>query len=497
MDTPVTPVVEIAQGQLSGLVKDGILRFNGIPFATAGRWQMPEPAGGWSGIREASRFGAIAPQVASAAESVLGGTPGEQHEDCLFLNIWTPACDSTKRPVMVWIHGGAFVTGSGSTGTYNGKFLAARGDVVVVTINYRLGAFGFLNMRDASGGKVPGTGMEGIADQIAALKWVRDNIAQFGGDANNVTIFGESAGGMSVGALLASPAARGLFHKAIPQSGAADIGMPRERSAKVAEMLLAKLGVSAEEAVKLPGKAILDAQAAMLAEPRATGALPFGPTADGDLLPRRGIDMVRDGNAKGVPVMTGTTRDEWKLFSITQRGIGENHLVRFASNLLGEERAQAMLKVYSKGEPIDRWNNIMTDHTFTLPAIRLLEAQAPHGPTFMYRFDWESPAMNGALGSCHALELGFMFGTHTVKGAEQFFGVGEAATALSNAMMEAWIAFARNGNPTSPSTGPWPRYDTAARQTMVFGATAPHLESAPNDDRRRAWADIPERMIGG
>src|SRR6185312_3528216 len=182
-------VVETANGKLSGLTKDGVLRFNGIPFAKAKRWQMPEAADAWSGVRDATKFGAISPQVSSASEGVLGGTPGMQDEDCLYLNVWTPGCDGGKRPVMVWIHGGAFVTGAGSVGTYNGKYLAARGDVVVVTINYRLGAFGFLNMRDASGGKVAGNGTEGIADQIAALKWVQENIAQFGGDANNVTIF--------------------------------------------------------------------------------------------------------------------------------------------------------------------------------------------------------------------------------------------------------------------------------------------------------------------
>ncbi len=496
MDTAVTPVIEVAQGRLSGLVKDGILRFNGIPFAKAARWQLPQAPDGWSGVRDATRFAAIAPQVASASEGVLGGTPGVQGEDCLFLNVWTPACDGARRPVMVWIHGGAFVTGAGSVGTYNGKYLAARGDVVVVTINYRLGVFGFLNLRDASGGKAPGTGSEGIADQIAALRWVKDNIAQFGGDAGNVTIFGESAGGMSVGALLAAPAARGLFHKAIPQSGAADIGMARERSVKLAEMVLAKLGVDAETALTLPGKTVLDAQAALLAEPRSTGALPFGPTADGDILPKRGIEMVRDGNAKGVPVLTGTTRDEWKLFSITQRGIGEDKLVRFTNGLVGEERAAAMLEVYSEGSPIDRWNAIMTDHTFTLPATRLLDAQAPHGATYLYRFDWASPAMGGALGSCHALELGFVFGTHNDKTAGQFFGTGDAAHALALAMIDSWIAFARTGNPSCAATGEWPRYDASSRQAMIFGDGAPKVANAPNEARRKAWDAIPERMIG-
>jgi para-nitrobenzyl esterase len=497
MDSAVTPVVEIATGRISGLVKDGIQRFNGVPFAKAKRWQMPEAAGPWTGVRDCTRFGAIAPQVTSASEGVLGGTPGEQHEDCLYLNVWTPACDSGKRPVMVWIHGGAFVTGAGSVGTYNGKHLAARGDVVVVTINYRLGVFGFLNLRDASGGKAPGTGSEGIADQIEALRWVKENIATFGGDPGNVTIFGESAGGMSVGALLAAPAARGLFHKAIPQSGAADIGMARERSAKLAEMVLEKLGVDAATALTLPGKVVLDAQAALLAQPGATGSLPFGPTIDGDVLPKRGILMVRDGNAAGVPVMTGSTRDEWKLFSLQMNPLTDERLGRYMAQRVGEENRQRFLSVYSEGSLLDRWNGFMTDHTFMVPATRLLDAQAPHAPTYLYRFDLASPALGGKLGACHAIEIGFMFGTFNDKTAAAFFGKGQQVDAVAGAMMDAWIAFARTGNPTCAATGEWPRYDSGGRPTMIFGdGSAAHVMDAPNEARRAAWESVPEEAIG-
>jgi para-nitrobenzyl esterase len=496
MDAAVTPVVEVTQGKLSGLVKDGVQRFNGIPFAKAKRWQMPEAADPWAGVRDATRFGAIAPQVKSASEGVLGGTPGEQHEDCLFLNVWTPACDSGKRPVMVWIHGGAFVTGAGSVGTYNGKYLAARGDVVVVTINYRLGVFGFLNLRDASGGKAPGTGSEGIADQIEALRWVRDNIRAFGGDPNNVTIFGESAGGMSVGALLASPAARGLFHKAIPQSGAADIGMTRERSAQLAEMVLEKLGVDAMTAITLPGKTVLDAQAALLATPNATGALPFGPTVDGDILPKRGIQMVREGNAAGVPVLTGTTRDEWKLFSLGMNPLTDERLGRYMAQRVGEENRERFLSVYSEGSLMDRWEAFMTDHTFMAPATRLLDAQAPHAPAYLYRFDWPSPALGGKLGACHAIEIGFVFGTYNEKAAGKFFGEGPIADAISIAMMDAWIEFARRGSPSCEATGAWQRYDAKSRKTMIFGESAPHMTGAPNEARRAAWESVAEERIG-
>jgi para-nitrobenzyl esterase len=506
MDQQLTATVETASGKVAGFSKDGVLRFNGIPYAKPPvgklRWRMPEPAEPWSGVRDCSRFGPIAPQIQGTAEGILGGTAGQKSEDCLFLNIWTPACDSAKRPVMVWIHGGAFVTGAGSVGTYNGKHLATRGDVVVVTINYRLGAFGFLDLSDATDGQLPGTGAEGIADQVLALKWVKTNIAAFGGDPNNVTIFGESAGGMSVGALLASPSASGLYHKAIPQSGACDIGHTREKAAKIARFLLTKLDLAPENAGALadaPWETILNAQKDVLAEPRETGSLPFGPTIDGAVLPLRAIQCVRGGSAKGVPVMTGNTRDEWKLFTATAaklRLMDEDKLSHLTAGLVGKERADAVLAAYSEGSPFERWNAVMTDHSFAVPAVRLCEAQAVHAPTYLYRFDWRSTFLGGVLGSCHALELGFVFGTHKEKLAAAFFGAGAKADALSLAMIDAWTSFARNGVPSIRSTIEWPRYDAASRNVMVFSAEPPHAESAPNESRRKAWETIPETSIG-
>ena len=501
MDQVLSATVEIAQGKLQGVARDGVLRFNGIPFAKQPvghlRWRLPEPPEPWVGTRDASRFGNIAPQIESASGAVLGGTPGTRSEDCLYLNIQTPACDAGKRAVLVWIHGGGFVNGAGSVGTYNGKFIVPRGDVVLVTINYRLGAFGFLNLHDASGGKFPGTGAEGLADQIAALTWVQRNIAAFGGDPGNVTIFGESAGGMSVGALLAAPSARGLFHKAIAQSGASDIGYARDTSAKVAHHVLEKLG-SADPS-DAPWETILGIQKDMLASPREVGlGMPFAPTIDGTILPKRAIDCVADGSAKGVPVMTGTTRDEWKLFTVSAanlRAMDEARLRKMTGNLVGDAAVGNLLLGYAKGTPFERWNEVMTDHSFFIPATRLLENQAAHAPVYAYRFDWTSPMMNGALGACHALELGFMFGTMRVKGAAPFFGAGAAAEELSNAMMDAWVAFAKTGNPSSEAAQ-WPAYDAAKRMTMIFGDGALHVASAPTEERRLAWQAIPADKIG-
>src|SRR5579871_857090 len=506
MDQIVSATVEIAQGKLQGIAKDGVLRFNGIPYARPPvghlRWRMPQPPEPWAGVRDASRFGNIAPQVESASGAVLGGTPGTRSEDCLYLNIQTPACDGAKRAVMVWIHGGAFVTGASSVGTYNGKYLVPRGDIVLVTINYRLGAFGFLNLHDASGGKLPGTGAEGLADQIAALQWVKQNISAFGGDPSNVTIFGESAGGMSVGALLAAPGARGLFHKAIPQSGASDIGHARDKTAGIARLLLERMGLDSSDWAKLadaPWQLVLEAQKQLLAEPRATGSLPFAPTIDGALLPRRAIACVREGSAKNIPVMTGTTRDEWKLFTATAaklRLMDEAKLRRYTARLVGETQAEAVLSAYAGGSPFDRWNAVMTDHSFAIPAIRLVEAQSAHAPAFLYRFDWTSTFLRGVLGSCHALELGFVFGTYSEKLAAAFFGAGAKAASLSLAMMDAWTAFARTGRPVVSSGPEWPAYNETARPAMIFSADAPRVESDPNAARRRAWSDVPESAIG-
>lgn len=512
MNQVVSARVEIAQGTLQGVARNGVLTFNGIPYAKPPvgklRWCPPERAEGWAGVRDASGFGYIALQNASGADYLLGPTPGTQSEDCLYLNVQTPGCDDARRAVMVWIHGGAFVTGAGRIKYYQGKYLVPRGDIVLVTINYRLGAFGFLNLRDASddkppdasGGKLlPGTGAEGLADQVMALRWVKDNIAAFGGDPNNVTIFGQSAGGMSVGALLAMPSARGLFHKAIAQSGASDIGKPRDETAEVGRAVRDLL--NGTDPLTAPWKDILKIQKRLLEQPPKPGRLLlFGPTVDGTTLPRRAIEAVAEGSAADVPVMTGTTRDEWKVFTGgAQKPRDEAELRRLTVRMLGEENEEhvdALLAAYPNGSPFDKWNEINTDHAFFVPATRLLDAQGKHAQVYGYRFDWPSPFQGGALGSCHALELGFTFGTMCLEGAAGFFGTGKEAKALSHAMMDAWIAFARTGDPSTHTAGAWPPYDGGKRATMIFGDGAPYMEDAPNEARRKAWEAIPASHIG-
>jgi len=503
-----TVVVETAQGRLAGMRKAEILSFRGIPFARPPlgrlRWRMAEPCESWIGVRDAARFGPVCPQAVSQIEALTGGMLGEQSEDCLYLNVWTPGCDGAKRPVMVWIHGGAFVIGAGSQSTYSGEHLAAR-DVVVVTVNYRLGAFGFLDLADVTDGCAPGTGAEGLGDQILALDWVKCNIAAFGGDPGNVTLFGESAGGMSVGALLACPSAHGLFHRAIPQSGAGHIGYDRERATRVAHAFLQAPGLAAGDSARLvdvPANALLKAQVSILAEGRGRdlrklGRLPFQPAIDGALLAERPIEAVRAGSARGIPLLTGTTREEWKLFTAADprlRLMSAKGLVQ-RMEWLARDLAPVLLDAYNEGSPFERFNAVMTDKNFTVPMLRLAEAQSAYAPVHVYRFDWRSPLLGGIMGSCHALEVGFVFGTHGDGLAGAFFGSGSAAEALASAMMDCWTAFARTGDPATHAADPWPVY-AQNRDVMIFGDGVPHIARAPNAERLRVWDDIPERRLG-
>jgi para-nitrobenzyl esterase len=504
-----TVTCETPSGRLGGARKGAVVSFKGIPFARPPigplRWRLPEPAEPWTGTRDATLFSPTCPQAPTQLETLMGLAVGEQSEDCLYLNVWTPACDDAKRPVMVWIHGGAFVLGAGSHGVYEGSDLAERG-VVVVTINYRLGAFGFLALELANDG-APGSGAEGIADQILALDWVRRNIASFGGDPNNVTIFGESAGGMSVSTLLASPAARGLFHKAIAQSGAAHIGHTPERSARVARALLEEMGLAPHEtqkAVDAPYSALIGAQISLIAktnagkDSRKLGALPFQPTIDGAIIPARPIDLLREGAGAAVPLLTGTTREEWKLFTAANPAMRLMSAKNFTERVerLAGDLAPHLREAYDHGSPYERFNALMTDKAFAVPAARLSDAQMRTAPVFAYRFDWRSNFLGGLMGSCHALDIGFTFGTYNKSLAGAFFGTGVAADALARAMMDAWVAFATKGDPSTPTTGPWPHYDASTRPTMIFGDGAPHLVNAPNEERLRAWDTMPERRIG-
>ena len=509
-------IVSTCKGKVQGEEQEGLLVFKGIPYAKPPvgplRWLPPEQPEQWSGLRDARQFGRVAPQNRAAHNALAAMTIEEpQSEDCLYLNVWTPGLEGMRRPVMVWIHGGGFSIGAGSQAIYDGSTLARRGGVVVVTVNYRLGPLGFLRLTDLTSGRIPSTGNEGILDQVAALRWVQENIAAFGGNSENVTIFGESAGGMSVGTLLGLSSARGLFHKAIPQSGACHTGRHADRASWVADKILAKLEVSPSDpnAIRaLPTEQLLKgALSKDGVTPNPELGMAYQPVIDGTLLPSPAFEMAARGSAAGVAVMVGSTLDEWKLMAVMDSSLSKlerDHLITRMSRRLTAPTATTIVECYEKAcverhhsvAPADLFSAIETDRVFRIPALRLAEIQAKHTrQVYNYLFAWKSPALQGALGACHALELGFVFGTNHVPGMDRFAGSGSDADKLATGIQDAWLAFARSGDPSCESLGEWPRYNETQRSTMILDRVC-KSEDAPFETERRAWDRVPDQLLG-
>jgi para-nitrobenzyl esterase len=397
---------------------------------------------------------------------------------------------------MVFIHGGGFTSGSGSVFLYRGGNLVRNGDAVVVTINYRLGALGFLGHRRLS--EADGlVGNWGLHDQVAALRWVRDNIAFFGGDARKVTIFGESAGGFSIAALLGAPGAEGLFRRAIIESGGG-YAHSIEEAEGAAARLAAVLGVAECDRGTLESVPAAELVAATEEIGRRRPdpgmlPLPFLPTVDGVFLPRHPLAAVADGASSGIDLLIGTNRDEMTLFGLGNpalQNMDEEGLARWTANALPHVPANEVIESYrnarsARSEPVgprDIWVAAGSDVVFRWPSLELAAAHvARGGTTFVYLFDWESPAFDGILGSCHALELPFVFGAVHVPVVQLFSGGGPAVSALSQQMQQAWLAFAERGNPSHDGIGTWKSWDPAGRATMVFGGRT-RLEPAPRND---------------
>ncbi len=495
------PIVETTYGKLDGLARDRHLAFLGIPFAApAGgerRFRAPEPPASWSGVREAKEWGNAARQSSHPLPGFAASGP--QDEDCLNLNVYTPAADGGRRPVLFWIHGGGFTHGTAAEPLYNGGPLAVRGDVVVVTINYRLGALGYLYL----GEHLPTsdvTANAGQLDQVAALRWVRDNIAAFGGDPGNVTIFGESAGAAAVGTLLAMGAARGLFQRAVLQSGTGRATSP-EAAAKLTDSLLKELGIDRANAAKVltvSADAIVEAQGKAVTRGGFGVGPMFGPVRDGLTLTQSPIDAIKGGHSAGIPVLVGTNRDEVKLFAATVRRdpMDDATLMKAVAGALGktEQEAAALVDVYrksrrAKGLPdsnLDMLDAIQSDARMRIPALRLAVAQHEHQPnTYAYLFTYASPARGGSLGACHALEMPFVFGTTGAPTQDRFAGTGPDVERLSANMMDAWLSFAKTGRPGHESLGAWAPYDATRRNTMIFDRTSA-AEDDPFSEERKA-----------
>ena len=498
--THASVLITTEYGPVEGEVRQGHIAALGIPYASpptgALRFRAPAPPEPWSEPRAAKTFAVSAPQNPSPFP---GMDVADHSEDCLYLNVYSPAADDAKRPVLFWIHGGGFMAGSGAQALYEGAAICTRNDVVLFTINYRLGLFGYLCADDADANA-------GQLDQIAALRWVASNIAAFGGDPDNVTLFGESAGGMATTTLLAMPAAKGLFHRAISQSGAADHTLSIPRGRKIAQKIFEAAGVATtEELRRLSTDALLKAQSSieqgkpttMEEEPGAgpTGSLSFAPVLDPTNLPVAPIEAITAGSAAGIPLIVGSNLDEQKIFTMGRNDDVDDAKLRRQVARFAGDRSDEIIEVYALAraargdstEPGEIRDAILSDQTFRIPAIRLAQAQAKNeARTYSYLVRWSSPARRGTLGACHAIDLPFVFGTLDAPTMDKFAGTGPEADRLADAMMDAWAAFARTGDPNVAGAIEWPQYDETDRHTMAFDATLA-IESAPLDSERAVW----------
>jgi len=486
-------IVQTTTGPIIGREKGGVFLFAGVPYAMPPignlRFRAPQRHPGWTEPLEARKFGPAAPQVSGGG--LTDPVPVRWSEDCLTLNVQTPALDDGRRPVLFWIHGGAYRTGQGAIPWYNGTSFCRNGDIVVVSINYRLGALGFTDL-STLGSEFASSAVNGTLDQIAALEWVRDNVERFGGDPAKVTIAGESAGGFSVGTLLANPRCTGLFRGAIPQSGAGHHTLPADSGRAVGEHFLSALNAdnamsveaaSVEEVLAAQGKVINQLESGGgFVNGLGTTVSPFYPAHGNAFIPEAPIEAIRKGAGSTVAVLLGSNQDETTLWGYGQ--VDEAKLTRAVTGY----GAQAPLAAHRRLKPNASAEALLialtTDHMFRIPAVRLAEARARRGsPTWMYLFAWQSRANGGKLGATHALEIPFAFNNLNQPGVKPFLGEGGNPQSVAVAMHAAWTRFIRDGDPG------WESYDVPRRATYVFDEHS-RLALDPDAETRSAWDGI-------
>jgi para-nitrobenzyl esterase len=490
-------------GSVRGLLKDGVQQFWCVPYGAptggANRFMPPQKPAPWSGVKDHVEVTWAAPmepggeEPAPVVTALNRKTP--QSEDCLTVNVFTPGLDNRARPVMVWMHGGGFSAGSGNYLLYDGTNLAKKEDVVVVSVNHRLNIFGFLHLADIGGDHWKQSTNVGVQDLVAALQWVHDNIENFGGDPDRVTIFGQSGGGGKTTTLMAMPSARGLFHRSIAQSGSTIRGQSADDASEGAERLLAKLGIERNRLERVQELDWHDIQKAYYAEPRIA-RLSNGPVIDGTIIPRHPWDPTAPSYSADVPLMAGSTENENGWVGPPPHDLPDAEMLDlFTKQLASNDAAegQKLLALYRRRHPETRnrmlWLMAESDDTRRWNAQLLCRLKHEQGtaPAYLYFFNWQSPVHNDRMGSYHTLDIPFVF--YNMDLGASMTGAANERYALGHVMSAAWAAFARTGNPNHADMPDWPAFEPNNYPTMMFGSTV-RVANDPNKEERLALAEL-------